>query len=294
MSSQLPPTERTNAATAGLDLLDTSALVRVLVGDQRGAVEAVLAQAEPIASVVDEIAGRLSSGGSLHYVGAGTSGRLAVVDAAELPPTFGTPEALVHPHIAGGIQAFDRAVEGAEDDYSAGEGSILADVRESDAVIGLSAGGTAAFVIAAIDRARSIGAFTVAITGNAESRLARAAQTSIVLATGPEVLAGSTRLKAGTAQKIALNSISTAVMVRLGKIYGNLMVDVVATNQKLRARALRLVQAIAGVDGERARELLAAAHGRVKVAIVMERRGLDAQRARDMLDRHGGSLRAVL
>lgn len=294
MSSRLPPTEAASARSAGLDLLRTPALVELIVSDQREAVDAVLAQAEPIARVVDEIAARMRYGGVLHYVGAGTSGRLATVDAAEMPPTFGTHPALVHAHVAGGRDAFHQAVEGAEDDAASGESSILEDVRASDVVIGISAGGTAAFVVGAIDRARKAGAFTVALTGDAESPLARAAQTSIVLVTGSEVLTGSTRLKAGTAAKIALNAISTAVMVRLGKVYDNLMVDVVASNRKLQARALRLVTELASVNETRARQLLDEAGGRVKVAVVMDRHGVDAAQARALLAQHGDSLRALL
>jgi N-acetylmuramic acid 6-phosphate etherase len=291
---RLPPTEARSERSAGLDLLATRALVSLIVTDQRDAIDTVLAQAESIAVVVDEIAERVKRGGVVHYVGAGTSGRLATVDAAEMPPTFGTLPTLIHAHVAGGREAFHRAVEGAEDDYASGESSILEDVRADDAVIGISAGGTAAFVVGAIERARESGAFTVALTGDAQSPLARAAQTSIVLATGAEVLAGSTRLKAGTAAKVALNAISTAVMVRFGKVYDNFMVDVVASNRKLRARALRLVTEIAGTDEARARQLLDEAGGRVKVAIVMERRGVDAVQARALLTQHGDSLRPLL
>ncbi len=292
MSSQLPPTEAANARSAGLDLLATLPLVELLVAEQRYAVEAVLAQAEPIARAVDEIVARLSRGGALHYVGAGSSGRIATLDAAEMPPTFGTPPELVRAHVAGGAAALVRAIEGAEDDAAAGYAAVHAGA--DDAVVGISASGRAAFVIAAIERARHSGAYTLALTNVAGSRLARAAANAVVLGTGPEALAGSTRLKAGTAQKIALNAISTAVMVRLGKVYDNLMVDVVAGNVKLRERALRLVENIAEVDEGLARELLAGANGSVKVAIVMGRRDIGAEEAGALLARHGGSLRRLL
>ncbi len=242
MSSDLPSTERVSARSAGLDLLETAALVELLVDEQRDAVDAVMAQREPIARAVDEIAARLRSGGSLHYAGAGTSGRIAALDAAEMPPTFGTPPELVRAHVAGGAAALVRAIEGAEDDVRAGAEAAVASVRSGDAAIGVSASGGAPFVVALVKRARALGAFTVAITSVADSPLAREAESAIVLATGPEALAGSTRLKAGTAQKVCLNAISTAVMVRLGKVYDNLMVDVVASNAKLRRRAIRLVQ----------------------------------------------------
>jgi N-acetylmuramic acid 6-phosphate etherase len=294
MSAELPPTEATNPRSAGLDLLSAPALVELLVTEQHRAVDAVLGCAEQIAQVVEQIAQRLANGGALHYVGAGSSGRIAVLDAAEMPPTFGTSPELVRAHIAGGTAALVRAVEGAEDDAGAGAAAMGESVRAQDAVIGISASGSAPFVVAAVERARATGAFTVALTSSASSALARAAHTAIVLATGAELLAGSTRMKAGTAQKIALNAISTAVMVRLNNVYDNLMVGVVVSNEKLRARALRLIAAIAQVDEDRARDLLAGADGRVKVAIVMARRGVDAAGAQALLDGRGGSLRAVL
>ena len=294
MSSDLPSTERVSARSAGLDLLETAALVELLVDEQRDAVDAVMAQREPIARAVDEIAARLRSGGGLHYAGAGTSGRIAALDAAEMPPTFGTPPELVRAHVAGGAAALVRAIEGAEDDVRAGAEAAVASVRSGDAAIGVSASGGAPFVVALVKRARALGAFTVAITSVADSPLAREAESAIVLATGPEALAGSTRLKAGTAQKVCLNAISTAVMVRLGKVYDNLMVDVVASNAKLRRRAIRLVRDVAGVNEARARELIDAADGRVKVAILMENRGLDAAAARVLLEENAGSLRRLL
>ncbi|MGA8474305.1 MAG: N-acetylmuramic acid 6-phosphate etherase [Candidatus Cybelea sp.] len=294
MSSRLPPTEEVNAHSKGLDGLETRALVETIVADQRASVEAVLAQSATIARVVDAITARLKRGGTLHYVGAGSSGRIATLDAAEMPPTFGTPPDRVRAHVAGGVAALLASVEGAEDDSRAGAALTERSVEARDAVIGISASGSAAYVVAAIERARKTGAYTVAITSVARSALARAAEAAIVLETGPEVLAGSTRLKAGTAQKIALNAISTAVMVRLGKVHDNLMVDVVSTNRKLRARALRLVRELAGVDEERARELLDAAGNRVKIAVVMERRAVDATQAQALLEQHGGALRELI
>jgi len=269
VTDRLPPTEDENPQSAGLDLLATPALVELLIADQRSAIDAVLAQAQPIATAVDEIAHRLRLGGRLHYVGAGSSGRIATLDASEMPPTFGTPPEMVRAHIAGGTPALVRAVEGAEDDAAAGNAAMLECVGPEDAVIGISASGTAAFVVAAIARAKTIGAYTIALTADAQSALARAADLAIVPPTGAEVLAGSTRLKAGTAQKIALNAISTAVMVRLGKVHENLMVDVVVNNRKLSGRALRLVVRLAQVNQARAEDLLTRAGGSVKVAVVM-------------------------
>jgi N-acetylmuramic acid 6-phosphate etherase len=294
MNSDLPPTERDDPATAGLDRLETPALLELLVADQRAAVEAVMTQLPALARVVDAVTARLQRGGRLHYVGAGTSGRLATLDAAEMPPTFGTTHATVCAHIAGGAAALTHAVEGAEDNRAAGEAEVAEHVTAHDAVIGISASGTAAFVVGAVARARELGAYTAALVSVHDSPLARAAETAVVMPTGAEALAGSTRLKAGTAQKVALNALSTAVMVRLGKVHGNLMVNVVATNQKLHARALRLVRLLTGIDDARARELLAQAGGRVKVAVVMQRRGVDAERARTMLALHGDTLRPLL
>ena len=294
MSDDLPVTEARNPRSGGLDLHDTPALVALLVEEQRVAADAVLSQYRTIAQAVDTIASRLERGGRLHYVGAGSSGRLGTLDAAEMPPTFGTPHDLVRAHIAGGPEALVRSVEGAEDDGDAGDAAMSEHVESRDAVVGISASGGAEFVVRAIERARAIGAYTVALVNVEQSALARAADLAIVLETGAEALAGSTRMKAGTAQKIALNALSTAVMVRLGKVYDNLMVDVVATNRKLRDRALRLVRTLTGADESRARDLLERAGGRVKVAAVMGRRGVEAHEAQRLLEDSHGSLRALL
>jgi N-acetylmuramic acid 6-phosphate etherase len=291
---RLPATERVNAATRGLDLLATPELVAAIVGENARALEAVQRENAAIARAVDAIAVRLRAGGRLHYVGAGTSGRLGVLDASECPPTFGTPPELVQGHIAGGAGALVRAVEGAEDDAEAGVREMRAAVRAGDAVVGISASGGAAYVVAALATARSLGAATIAVANDPASALVQAAEFAIVPDTGPEVLAGSTRLKAGTAQKLVLNALSTAVMVRLGKVYDNLMVDVVASNEKLRRRAVRLVQLLAGCDAAAAGELLRRADGSVKVAVVAARCNLSAQGARNRLAAAAGSLREAL
>jgi len=293
-SGELPETEGVNPRGTDLDRLDAAALVRTLVAEQRYAVDAVVERVPELAAVVDAIAERIAAGGRLHYVGAGTSGRLAVLDAAEMFPTFGTPHGTVCAHLAGGEAALTRAVEGAEDDAEAGAGAIAGCADARDAVVGISASGSAAFVVAALARAREAGAYAVALVNAAGSALEREADATVVLRTGPELIAGSTRMKAGTAQKIALNAISTAVMVRLGKVHGHLMVDVVASNRKLHARAVGLVQTLAGVDAERARELLVRADGRVKVAVIMQRRGVDALQARALLAQHAHRLRPLL
>jgi N-acetylmuramic acid 6-phosphate etherase len=288
------PTERRNARTADLDRLPTRELVETLVREQRDALTAAAAAGTQIAMAVDEIAMRLNSGGTLHYVGAGSSGRIAFLDASEMPPTFGTDPALVCAHIAGGREALTRAIEGAEDDGDAGDREVRGHVKNGDAVIGLSASGGAAFVVRALDAAREAGAWTLAIVNNPGSALAAAADLAVVLETGPEALAGSTRMKAGTSQKVVLNTISTAVMIKLEKVYDNLMVDVVATNVKLRKRALRLVMQLVPADEERAAALLQAADGRVKIAVVMGRKSLSASEARSVLQTHGQSLRRAL
>ncbi|MBD5604660.1 MAG: N-acetylmuramic acid 6-phosphate etherase, partial [Candidatus Eremiobacteraeota bacterium] len=236
----------------------------------------------------------LRAGGSLRYVGAGTSGRLAMLDAVECPPTFGTPPALVVAHVAGGDAALVRAVEGAEDDAEAGAAEMRAHVGPGDAVVGISASGGAPYVVAAMHEARARGALTIALTSAATSRLAAATDLAIVANTGPEPIAGSTRLKAATAQKLVLNALSTASMVRLGHVHDNVMVDVVPTNAKLRARAAALVRTLANVDDLRARELLVAAQGNVKTAVAMHVRGIDASQARVLLRESGGFLRPVI
>lgn len=293
MSGDLPATERANPLTADLDLLATPDLVRVLIRDQARAAQAVLDACERLAEIVDEVARRLRAGGRLHYVGAGTSGRLGALDAAEMPPTFGTAPETVCAHLAGGSAALTGAVEGAEDDGEAGVRTMDGHVVAGDAVVGVSASGGAPFVVSALARARALDAYAVAIVANGDSALAREADAVLVLATGAEALTGSTRLTAGTAQKIALNTLSTAVMVRLGKVHGNAMADVVVTNAKLRARAQRLVTELADVDAVRAGELLERAGGRVKLAVVMARRSVEADAARTLLEKAGGSLRAT-
>lgn len=292
--SDLPETERIDPQTADLDELGTLDLAQTLASRQQRAVDAAMQAAPQIAQAIDVVAGRLRAGGRLHYVGAGTSGRLAILDASEVPPTFGAPRDLVCAHIAGGAAAMTHAVEGAEDDGAAGAAAMRDHVGAGDAVIGLSASGGAPYVVAAVQTARATGAWTAGISNVAASALIDACDAGIVLRTGAEPLAGSTRMIAGTAQKIALNTISTGVMVQLGKVYGNLMVDVVASNEKLKRRALRLVQALTALDSADAAQLLARANGRVKIAVAMHARRLDAEGAEQLLESSGGSLRSIL
>ncbi|HEV3086746.1 MAG TPA: N-acetylmuramic acid 6-phosphate etherase [Candidatus Elarobacter sp.] len=291
--SDLPSTELLDAATAEIDRLDDIALARVLVEAHRVAVDAALAAAKQIALATTFYVDSLERGGRVVMVGAGTSGRLAVLDAAELPPTFGVDPGLVQARIAGGDIALRRAVEGAEDDADAGE-RCVEDVGADDLVIGVSASGGAPFVRAAVLAARARGARTVGIVNAANGALAGDADVGIVAVTGPEPIQGSTRMRAGTAQKIVLNAISTGAMIRLGKTYRNRMVDLTATNAKLRARSERLVGELGGGAGRDARALLDAAGGSVKTAVVMARRGVDRAEAERLLAQAHGRLARVI
>ncbi len=289
--SDLPSTEALDAATAAIDRLDDAALARVLVEAHRVAVDASLAAAEEIARATTLVVEAIRRGGRVVLVGAGTSGRLAVLDASELPPTFGADPGLFDGRIAGGDAALRRAIEGAEDDAEAGARAVD-DVGASDVVIGISASGGAPFVRAALRTARERGAKTIGIVNAANGALAGEADVGIVAATGAEPIQGSTRMRAGTAQKIVLNAISTGAMIRLGKTYGNRMIDLVATNAKLRARSERLVRDLAGeVD---ARALLDRAGGSVKTAVVMARRNVERAEAERLLREADGRLARVI
>jgi N-acetylmuramic acid 6-phosphate etherase len=288
----LPTTEARDPATASIDALDSTDLARLLAGVHARAVDAVVAAADGVALAIDAVAAALANGKRVRLFGAGTSGRLAILDATELPPTFGVDPALVTASIAGGDAAIRASIEGAEDDAVAGM-AAGEHCAPGDVAIGVSASGGAPFVCAAVNAAARRGAVTIGIANAPDSPLIRAAGIGIVLATGAEPIAGSTRMKAGTAQKIALNTISTGAMIRLGKTYGNLMVDVVANNAKLRARALRLVREIAG-DVDDPAALLAAAGGRVKTAVVMARLGVDRPAAEAALAVAGGRLAALI
>ncbi|HET9889418.1 MAG TPA: N-acetylmuramic acid 6-phosphate etherase, partial [Mycobacterium sp.] len=280
----------TEAERPGLDDLDArpiGEIVALLVAAEAEAHGAVAAAIPRIASAAEAIAERLERGGRLVYAGAGTPGRLGVLDAAECAPTFGTD--LVRGVIAGGRAALTEAIEGAEDAF---ESTDLADLTAADALVGITASGRTPYVLGALEHARAAGALTVAIVNNPSSEAS--AEVVIELLTGPEVLAGSTRLTAGTAQKVVLNALSTSVMIALGKAYGPRMVDVRATNAKLRRRAVRIVRDAAGVDEETATAALAAANGHAKTAIVALLAGVDASEAAIRLDRARGRVRDAL
>lgn len=294
MSDELAKTELPHPDGIALDTLDAIDIVRLIAQGGHEAADAVAAEADSLARVVDESAHRLARGGRLHYVGAGTSGRLGVLDSSEMGPTFGTPPELVCAHVAGGDAALRFSAEGAEDDGDAGLREMREHIDVNDVVIAISASGNGAFAVGALAQARRIGAYTVAIVNSEPAALAAYADCVVVLRTGAEVLRGSTRLKAGTAQKLALNALSTAVMVRLGHVYNDLMIDVVASNRKLHARALRMIEGVADVDAARAEELLRSAQGNAKSAIVMALRCVDAVEASALLEKHHGRLRDTL
>ncbi|MDQ4084555.1 MAG: N-acetylmuramic acid 6-phosphate etherase [Actinomycetota bacterium] len=288
-------TEAARPDLADLDTLSTAQLVAVITREDAGVPLAVARVADAIAAAVDVVVDRLRSGGRLVYVGAGTSGRLAVLDAAELLPTFGVGEESVVALMAGGDQAVLESVEGAEDDEAAAERDLAAlDVGPDDVVACIAASGRTPYVIGAADAARKAGAFTVGVSCNRGSELSAHVDHPVEVLTGPEVVAGSTRMKAGTAQKLVLNTISTAAMVRLGKVYGNRMVDMRATNAKLRRRARRIVGDVTGADPSRVEATLEAADGQVKTAIVALLAGVDVGEARRRLDRAEGSVRAAV
>ncbi|CAD5373280.1 N-acetylmuramic acid 6-phosphate etherase [Rubrivivax sp. A210] len=288
-------TEEAHPAHAGLDRLDTASLVEALVSDQLQAVAAVQAAQPQLAEAVDAAVPRLRAGGRLLYAGAGTSGRLGVLDSVELPPTFSWPRERARALLAGGDGAMFQAVEGAEDDAAQGAADLAAlQPGAHDVLLAIAASGSTPYALGAAAAARAAGALTVALVNNPGAPLAAACEIAVVLDTGPEVIGGSTRLKAGTAQKIALNSFSSAVMVRLHKVYGNLMVDLRASNTKLVRRALRLTVQASGADETAAAAALAACGARVKVAIVMLRRGIGVAEAEQRLAAAEGSVYAAL
>ena len=288
-------TEQVNPASAELDALCTEDLVGVFLAEDRKPQEAVAGAASALAQAIDAIAQRLQAGGRLFYLGAGTSGRLGVLDAAECPPTFCSAPELVQGVLAGGAPALLRSSEGLEDLFDAGRSDLEArGFGSGDALVGIAAGGTTPYVHGGLAHARSLGALAIAMACVPAEQVPMPCDIDIRLITGPEVLTGSTRLKAGTATKMALNILSTGVMVRLGKVYGNRMVDVAVTNSKLEDRALRILSDLGGVSREQGRALLEASAGSVKLALVMARRSLDAAQAAEVLQRSGGNLRQAL
>jgi N-acetylmuramic acid 6-phosphate etherase len=293
--SPLPPTEQTNPRSRDLDRLGTLEMLQVMNAEDAQVTGAVRACLPQIAQAVDEIAARLQRGGRLIYTGAGTSGRLGVLDASECPPTFGVEPELVMGFIAGGDTALRTSVEGAEDDPDQGRRDLQAiRLNENDCVVGLSASGSAPSVLGALRHARQAGALCIGVACVSPAALSEQAHISILAVTGPEVLSGSTRLKAGTAQKMILNMLSTGVMVRLGKTCGNLMVNVQVSNAKLRKRAIRLVTQICGIGEEQAQTLLIDCGWQVKTAVAAYHLHSTPDEARAALEAAGGQLRKVI
>ena len=288
----IPPTEQPHPASRNLDRLPLPALLRLMNREDARAVRAVSRRLPQIAQAVRLIGRTLTRGGRLFFVGAGTSGRLGVIEAAECPPTFSTDPSTVQAIIAGGRGAVFRSREGAEDDCASARTAVRRRIRSADVVVGIAASGVTPFVAEALEGAARRGARTILVT--CHPRPAARADITIVLAVGPELLTGSTRLKAGTATKLVLNMLTLGTMVRLGKTYGNLMVDVRPTSRKLRARAVRIIQSLTHRSERSAEAWLRKARGRVKLAVLMASRGLTHAAAQRRLARANGSLREAL
>ena len=279
-------------ASLHIDRVSTLEIVRIIQEQDALVAAAVATQAERIAHAIDQITERMQHGGRMFYAGAGTSGRIAMLDASEIPPTYGVDASLVPVIMAGGTRAFFEAVEGAEDDEDAAIETVGREVTAEDAVVGIAASGTTPFTVAALRKANMLGALTIGVTSVAGSPLAQHCDIPIVVETGPEVIMGSSRMKAGTAQKMVLNTISTGVMIRLGHVYSNLMIDMPATNEKLRNRAVTMVELAAGVPRPAAVQAMRDAGGNVRLAAVMAKKRVSADDARKLLEQHG--LREVL
>ena len=288
-------TETRNAQTMNLDAMSSLEIIEIMNREDEEIPRAICGHLKEIAQVIEWGEESIRKGGRIFYIGAGTSGRLGVLDASECPPTFGVSPDVVIGCIAGGEEAFTRAVEGAEDSPELARKDLAAHhLTDIDLVIGLAASGRTPYVLGGLEYARSIGCHTASVSCNAESEVSRVAELGIDVVVGPEILTGSTRLKAGTAQKMILNMISTAVMVGTGKVYQNLMVDVVQTNEKLKSRALNIVTEAAGVDRETAGKFLLLAGGSCKTAITMILADCDRAEAERRLKEAGGFVREAL
>jgi len=292
---EVKKTEGRNPATRDIDRLSAIEIMKVINREDHKVADAVETQIPKIAEAVERIYERLKAGGRMFYCGAGSSGRIGILDAAECVPTYNVSPELVQSLISGGRNAVFDAAEGEEDDVNAcGEELKKRGFGQGDVLIGIAASGTTPYVIGGLQYAQSLGAFTVSIACNENPPVARFSDISITPVVGPEVITGSTRMKAGTAQKMVLNMISTGVMIRLGKVYENLMVDVQVSNIKLAARARRIVSEAAGTDEETAAKALEECGGEVKTAIVCLRAGVDKEEARHRLEECGGVIRKVL
>ncbi|MCX5632654.1 MAG: N-acetylmuramic acid 6-phosphate etherase [Phycisphaerae bacterium] len=291
----LPTTEKRNRRSRNIDRLSTMQIVKLINAEDRLVAPAVGKEYKKIAAAVDMIVERFKKNGRLFYVGAGTSGRLGVLDASECPPTFGVSPLLVRGIIAGGKRALVRAVEGAEDKVNDGVAAINRyKISAKDVVVGIAACGLTPFVRVALKEAMKKGAGTIFITCAPEAIKDIPAQIIINPVVGPEVITGSTRMKAGTATKLVLNTLTTTAMIKMGKVYGNLMVDLMATNNKLRDRSVRIVSEMTGLSKSKTASLLKKAKGKVKTAIVMHFRGIDFQQAENILNKNEQSLRKAI
>jgi len=291
-------TEERNPRTNELDLLDTLGLVGQVQAEDFQVASSVQKVIPKIADAVDLIVEGLCQGGRLIYFGAGTSGRLGILDASECPPTFGVALSLVSGYIAGGKQAVFETIEGAEDHEEFGEKDALnADITKCDVVCGITASGRTPYVIGALRKAKEKGAHTISVTNNVpkeNSKLAALSDVTIAVITGPEPIAGSTRMKAGSAQKMVLNLLTTCSMVKLGRVYENLMIDFTPTNYKLKRRACAMISLLCGIDKDTAEQVLAAANNNVKTAVLMNKKKIDLRRAQELLAKCNGFLRQAL
>lgn len=293
--SEVTTTESRNPASAKIDSMSAIEIVRVMNDEDATIAAAVRAESHNIAQAIDIITERIAAGGRLVYIGAGTSGRLGVLDASECPPTFSTPPEMVVGVIAGGHAALTSAIEGAEDQPDAAVDDLKAvDLKATDVLVGIATSGRTPYVIRAIEYANGLGAATISFSCNANSEVSAVASTAITPIVGPEIVSGSTRLKAGTATKMVLNMLTTGTMIRLGKTYENLMVDLTATNQKLRERTVRIVRTFTDLSESAAAELLGRCDGELKTAIVSQLCGLQPAAARARLVESGGHLRKAI
>ena len=279
-------------ASLGIDRASAREIVRIIQEQDALVASAVAAQADRIAHAIDQITERMQHGGRLFYAGAGTSGRIAMLDASEIPPTYGVDRSLVRVIMAGGERAFFEAVEGAEDDEDAAIEIVSREVKADDAIVGIAASGTTPFTVAAVRKANMLGALTIGLTSITNTPLARDVDIPIVVDVGAEVIMGSSRMKSGTAQKMVLNTISTGVMIRLGHVYSNLMIDMPATNEKLRNRAVSMVELAAGVSRPTAVQAIREADGNVRLASVIAKKNVSVSEAKELLEQR--ALREVL
>jgi N-acetylmuramic acid 6-phosphate etherase len=294
-ADSIPLTEQENPRTAQISSLPTESILRLMNEEDAGVPAAITRVLPEVTKAVDEVVKRLQAGGRLFYIGTGTSGRLGVLDASECPPTFGVSPDLVQAIIAGGYEACYRAVEASEDDEEAGPRDLLdRGFTSADALVGIAASGRTPYTVGAVRYARNAGALSIAITCVPGSAITDAAEISIIPIVGPEVIAGSTRLKAGTAQKLVLNMISTATMIRLGYVTGNRMTNVQTRNVKLQARAVRILQSEAGLSKRDAQAILNAAHGSLPMALVMNKSGRSREEAESALKQSGGVISAAV